>query len=136
MLQSVFGTLKIHDFDSPDYLPSPPSNDTNNNTKDGDGPDIRSVTSNGSPTHLEMHKNALKLTDCLDNGAYLRLGPFNVNQTNVNIYDNYLEEMDEEENHIKENYTNSQLEQTCTPADLMQGNEKAQYVANIWRLKI
>lgn len=106
MLQSVFGTLKLHDFDSPDYL----DHDRNNNKDGPDGdrtPDIRSVTSTGSPTHLVKHANALRLTtDGLDNGAYLRLGPFNMNnQLDVNIYENYMEEM-EEEVHIQENYTN------------------------------
>ncbi|KAI5701738.1 hypothetical protein M8J76_013442 [Diaphorina citri] len=108
MLQSVFGTLKIHDFDSPDYLQTPDSNDNNNNAKtDADSGDrTMTVTSTGSPTHLEKHKNALMMTD-LDNGAYLRLAPFN--GKNVNIYDNYLQDIEEhgdEETHIKENYTN------------------------------
>lgn len=101
MLQSVFGTLKLHDFDSSDYLEQ--NNNTNgnsnnkNNCTSSDQTDF--VKSDKSLTHGERYKNALLLTNTLDNGAYLRLAPFNVN---------YLQEMekDTEEMHIHENYTN------------------------------
>lgn len=99
MLQSVFGTLKLHDFDSPDYLQTAEEN--NNNTHSNNTAADKSDFVKDKPlTHGERYKNALVMTTTLDNGAYLRLAPFNVN------YLQDVEEKDTEEMHIHENYTN------------------------------